>query len=266
MSKKAATKPATNKTELVKKTSNDKAEPVKSEPAKEPAKTTGSPPPPQPNFISSVFPTLIGVFPYKNTEKMNAELKAALWEKRAKDPKGNPRSNVGGTWHSADDLLTTTGKAGQALSQLFAQAFAELARAHGAPKNAELGFKLAAWAMIYPNGGYSTVHTHPNCHFSGVYWATGTDEEAVKAKMAELQQGIPPGCLEFVDNRGMNMKAPNMNLTPAHRIVPQPGLMAVFPSWLQHFVHPHFGLEDRISVACNATLAKVTPNEKKETK
>jgi hypothetical protein len=30
--------------------------------------------------------------------------------------------------------------------------------------------------------------------------------------------------------------------------------MIVFPSWLQHFVHPYFGGAERISVAFNVSI------------
>ena len=34
-------------------------------------------------------------------------------------------------------------------------------------------------------------------------------------------------------------------------IDPEPGKMVMFPSWMEHSVHPFYGTFDRISIACN---------------
>ena len=48
-------------------------------------------------------------------------------------------------------------------------------------------------------------------------------------------------------------------LEERHLIDPTPGLMVLFPSWLQHFVHPFFGKGERISIAFNAMTAETNP-------
>jgi hypothetical protein len=37
-------------------------------------------------------------------------------------------------------------------------------------------------------------------------------------------------------------------------IRPQPGLMVVFPAWIEHWVHPFQGEGQRISIAINVTF------------
>jgi hypothetical protein len=39
-------------------------------------------------------------------------------------------------------------------------------------------------------------------------------------------------------------------------IDPIPGVMVLFPSWLQHFVHPFFGKGERISIAFNVVTTE----------
>jgi hypothetical protein len=38
-------------------------------------------------------------------------------------------------------------------------------------------------------------------------------------------------------------------------ITPEAGKIVVFPSWLQHFVHPNAGDTDRVAVAFNIIIA-----------
>jgi hypothetical protein len=37
-------------------------------------------------------------------------------------------------------------------------------------------------------------------------------------------------------------------------IEPKPGLIVIFPAWLQHCVHPFFGMGHRISITMNISL------------
>jgi hypothetical protein len=43
----------------------------------------------------------------------------------------------------------------------------------------------------------------------------------------------------------------------AYRVVPQTGMLLMFPAWLYHYVHPYRGTEPRISVAFNVTIQKL---------
>jgi hypothetical protein len=38
-------------------------------------------------------------------------------------------------------------------------------------------------------------------------------------------------------------------------IRPRPGMLVVFPGWLQHYVHPYRGTRPRIAIACNVTMS-----------
>jgi uncharacterized protein (TIGR02466 family) len=210
--------------------------------------------------VSTIFPTQLVVKEYATPVKLNEALMAYIGAMRVVDPAGIYRSNVAGTWHSKDTVLTDCGPAGRQLAKMFNDNFAQLAVAHGGGPDAQYAFKMQAWAMAYTDGGYATVHTHPNCHFAGVYYVSGTDEEADLTMATGVKAA--PGTLEFVDQRGINAAIPGLVMQPGARLRPKVGSMVVFPSWLPHFVHPVKGEGTRVSIACNATLVD-TKKEKK---
>lgn len=208
-----------------------------------------------PYQLHTVFPTNVLVRDWADTEKLNEELKLSIWRKRALDPKGLYRSNLSGTWHSDDHLLTTTGDAGVILRKMFAQAFIEWGGLHGLSKESPITLRQAAWAMIYSDRGYATVHTHPNCHVSGVYYVDDTTDE----KEITMATGVSvrAGDLEFLDTRrGGEHQVKGMVLNPTAIFQFKKGRMLVFPSSLPHFVHPVVGSGERIAISCNGTFLK----------
>lgn len=217
----------------------------------------GTPKPAEsPLQLMRAFPTIVGARQFKDVEKLNDALRLSVHRQRGSDPEGLYRSNSAGTWHSDDAIFRWAGDAGKELADMFGETFQSYARTHGAESGALCEIHLQAWAMLYTAGGYSTVHTHPNCHFSGVYYLDESSEREIT--MATGVQ-VHPGDIEFVDTRGVNgMQKKPLNFGSSFRITPKPGLMLVFPSWLPHFVHP-ITEGERISVACNATILKYEP-------
>ncbi len=217
--------------------------------------------PAQPLRIMSPFPTDIGVKVWvgDGVAKLNDALRLAMYRSRIKDPKGLYRSNSAGTWHSNDNLLQWTGDAGIQLGKMYGECFRSFLSTYGAPDTAKAKIGLNAWGMIYSKGGYATAHTHPNCHMSGVYYVD--DGHADEITMATGVR-ITPGDLEFVDTRGScGLAVPDLNMQPSFRLTPKSGTMLVFPSWFPHFTHP-VAEEERISIACNATVKEYTKEPK----
>jgi uncharacterized protein (TIGR02466 family) len=205
-----------------------------------------------------VFPTDVQKIDWPKSS-VNQDLKNELWKKRALDPEGVYRSNSATTWHSQDNVFTTCGSAGEELAEMFNSAFIQYA-GNFTDQPGEITLKLAAWAMMYSDRGYATIHTHPNCHFSGVYYVDAGEQ--VKDEMMATSVRIQPGSIEFVDTRGTgNQKVPGLNLSPAARIAPKCGRMLCFPSWLPHFTHPVVGNHVRIAISCNATVIKFEQKE-----
>ena len=59
------------------------------------------------------------------------------------------------------------------------------------------------------------------------------------------------GQLVFVDPRAQTRVGKYYDHHVFHRITPKKGDAYVFPNWLDHFVDPHFGTEERISLSFN---------------
>jgi len=217
----------------------------------------------QPMQVMTAFPTYVGSKQWSDTDKLNDGLRRAIWQNKGANPDGLYRSNAAGTWHSDDACLKWMGDAGKQLGQMFGNAFRTyINNAFGADEAAECTISLQAWAMVYSPGGYATVHTHPNCHLSGVYYVDGGDDS--KSIMA-TGVNVHPGDIEFV-NPGppCPYQFTGMTTSRGFRINPDAGQMLVFPSNLPHFVHP-VKADERISIACNATIKRFKPPVKMET-
>jgi uncharacterized protein (TIGR02466 family) len=214
----------------------------------------------QPLGILEAFPTYVGIKNWQDEvdiDNINARLKKAIYKKQGQDPDGIYRSNTAGTWHSDDELLKWCEV--PELSRMFHNVFSTYATTMGGPKDAKYHMKLQAWGMVYNDRGYATIHNHPNCHFSGVYYVdTGESNERTMVTGVRTFAGD----IEFVDGRPTaGVKIADLNLTPAFRLSPDAGQMICFPNWLPHFVHPVVGERDRIAIACNATIIKIQKQE-----
>ena len=209
--------------------------------------------------IATIFPTSLVVQEDALTVSQNRALELEIYRLRAKDPEGIYRSNVEGTWHSQDVILRSCGEPGHNLGDAFHSMFSVMASANGGRKGT-YKWKLEAWAMMYGDRGYATAHTHPNCTFSGVYYVAAEEIDALGTQVTGV--AVKPGALEFIDTRGINLKAPGVVMQPAARVYPKVGRMVGFPSWVPHFVHPVRGDgPPRIAVACNATILNFEPEK-----
>ncbi len=181
------------------------------------------------------------------TERVHA-LEAATSE----DMEGNGlsrRSGIGG-WRTGDDFLDD---GSQAVADLRRAIEGGLQRmlSLGAPATDKCRLtRLFGWANVNRSGDYNVIHSHPRCDWSGVYYvSTGSSDAADTTSLG--------GVIEFQDPRGAANSAPfpGFDFGRKVRIVPQPGLMLIFPSWLLHMVHPFEGPGDRITVAFNAVYS-----------
>jgi uncharacterized protein (TIGR02466 family) len=211
--------------------------------------------------VHNAFPTNVGVIDWEVTpdgtpiDEFVQDMEVQLYRMRAKDPDGIYRSNLAGTWHSKDTVLRET-KRGPELERMFHTVFQEMSKLNHAQPG-EYGWQLQAWCMMYSDRGYATPHTHPNCHFSGVFYVNAGAETEELTMATGVR--VWPGMFEAIDPRTVNMSAPGLNLQPGFRLPPKTGRMICFPSWLPHMVHPVIGDDMRIAVACNGAVKKFTP-------
>ena len=196
----------------------------------------------------SAFATPIVNYRWRDTDEFNAALRSLVLELERSEP-GVERSNIGG-WHSGLDFLDRDDRCVADLRHRL-RAFVSDLNAAVFEKDAGRqpgDFSLQGWANVLRRGGYNGPHSHPNAFWSGVYYVTGN----------ETLDGHPfSGKLELVDPRpGASLShAEQTRLYGRFLLSPVAGQMILFPSWLQHWVHPYHGDGTRISIAFNVTLS-----------
>ncbi len=200
--------------------------------------------------LSVVFGTPISIRTVSGAAALNAGLERAILARRARG-EANRISNVGG-WQSLPDLLewpepdvkllaNELDTAIQQISSLPAQ----LGRRPEAPQR--VAFKAYGWANVNQSGHYNTMHMHPGNQWSVVYYvATGRPNPETPMN-GRLELRDPRPAAEFARMPGFTCGQPIL-------ITPQPGMMIVFPAWIDHGVHPFFGEGTRISIAINVQL------------
>lgn len=160
-------------------------------------------------------------------------------------------SNVNG-WHSPQTFFKEEYQSFKYLASEIVK-FVERATVSIAPsiKQRKLVWQSQAWVNINSNIGFNAPHDHPNFMWSGVYYVQVPKEMTGKE-----------GNLEFLDPRS-NIASIAGPLTEMKQFFasnvafkPEKGRIVIFPSYLTHWVYPHFSETDRISVAFNLRLSE----------
>jgi uncharacterized protein (TIGR02466 family) len=194
--------------------------------------------------VLPVFVTPVVNYLWPDSEKLNEELRETILELE-QTSEGVSKSNVGG-WHSQQNFLThdlaPVTEFRERLSQFSEKLLHEFSR-----PGVEFTFRIDSWANVLRHGQYHSVHSHPNAVWSGVYYLTDNEK---------LEEQPLSGRLELLDPRpGTHLTyADTSNLYGRFLLNPNAGQIIVFPSWMQHLVHPYFGDGERISIAFNILL------------
>ena len=162
-----------------------------------------------------------------------------LYEIKAKDEKGMPRSNVGG-WHSDDELYkeeefkSTVGDILYKAKECFG---------HLDVQDKYVPEMTGLWGMINPPGARNTVHTHPLNFLSGVYYIK------VPKNSGNLVFIEPRPQAEVLDPP----KNQDLSVHFAHSVQweAKENNLIFFPSWLQHEVQQNNSNQDRIILSFN---------------
>ena len=147
------------------------------------------------------------------------EIQLAIGMLRGGDPVGLRRSNVGG-WHSPDITPTQTDSFLPLLTSLrkplgrYVERFGRL----------ELHM-VNMWAVVSPPGASNDWHDHASNFISGVYY---------------VQVDHASSCLQFRSKSGR-----------IHEVMPKPGMVVLFPSWMEHSVGPNRSMSERVVVSFN---------------
>lgn len=200
--------------------------------------------------VALAFPTLLGIFKLPDAQQVNAELKEICLRREKSEP-NMQHANVGG-WHSKHDFLdapeacvkTLRGWIIEATNHMIGSTMEHM-RSQGMnnPFSGNLG--LYGWANVSRKGNYHTLHNHPGSAWSGVYYVDtgGTPSpQYPKSGVIDLHDPRPFTEMTYVPGDPYGQKYP---------IRPEAGMMLFFPGFLYHYVHPHFGEGERISIAFN---------------
>ncbi|MEL6371153.1 MAG: TIGR02466 family protein [Pseudomonadota bacterium] len=204
--------------------------------------------------LAYIFPTPLALHQWPDSDALNAELAAVVKEAEAAAEPASPhkaKSNVGG-WHSDVRFIH---RDEPCLARLRARITTLADEFTGAMVADPTRFDVTieGWANVLRDGSYNSLHMHPGCTWSGVYYVTDA--------------GLPPdpqnpspedilGTIEFLDPRpgAVASVMPENRMERRSVFNPPAGAMIMFPSWLQHMVHPYRGDGERISVAFNVKL------------
>ena len=156
-----------------------------------------------------------------------------------------------GSFHSKDDLAQLDTDWSKKLRALLYQVSCDywyhFTNATYAPVPDIDNVSIQCWGVILNKGAISQAHSHPCCKLAGTMWLQVPERIGSKGDDGQFHD---EGTFCVVDPR----PAAHMDIAVGGevcRIVPHEKKGVVFPNWLQHYVNPHYGDEDRISIAWN---------------
>lgn len=199
--------------------------------------------------VRGIFSTPLAALEVPNSASRNVRLREHILKRRTETPSVQA-SNVGG-WHSDREILEWGGPdVGEILDMAKEMANRMTADRHG--KLPRPDWAVTAWANVNGPGDGNVCHYHPGAFWSGAYYV----DDGGCASDPDLG-----GEFEMLDPRGAGpgMHAPSLKFAgddgqsvgSAESVLPRPGLLLMFPSWLFHQVRPYRGTDLRISIAFN---------------
>lgn len=117
----------------------------------------------------------------------------------------------------------------------------------------EMDWHIQAWPNVNRFGDYHNLHNHPHSWLSGTYYVqVPTGEPKVRGR-----SDLNPGAISFFDPRAQaNMLAVKNDgqVEAEHRVMPEPGMILIWPAFVHHLVHPNLFEAARISISFNVVL------------
>jgi uncharacterized protein (TIGR02466 family) len=182
---------------------------------------------------------------WPNSDHLNTQLRDVVLRKE-RESSGIRISNRGG-WQSENDLATWDEPCVAQLRGMIEAAIRDVVRCTVAEPDARhySGWTIEAWANINREGALNVphVHTKGGTKWAGIYYVSAGSTGRIGA-----------GGLTKFQDRSLVPKETLNHPDPFERefaVVPQPGLMVLFPGTLWHYVEPYHGSEHRITIAFN---------------
>ncbi len=116
-----------------------------------------------------------------------------------------------------------------------------------------VNWTITGWSSVNRFGDYHDAHNHPWSYLSGTYYV----KMPATRETLRSRSDVRPGCITFYDPRsGVNMNAIKNDpyVDPEYTVLPEPGLMLLWPAFVNHFVHPNLSKETRVSISFNIVL------------
>jgi uncharacterized protein (TIGR02466 family) len=119
-----------------------------------------------------------------------------------------------------------------------------------------LSWKVFGWYNTNRYGDHHAPHTHPRSYLSGTYYVR---VPPAPASVDDLR--AHPACISFYDPRtGANMitAGAESDARAAHVVRPSPGTLMMWPSPVQHYVHPNLSQAHRVTISFNVIMDRNT--------
>ena len=190
------------------------------------------------------FSTPIWTSKIDNYEEINNMMNNYIYNLQEKDPEGVIKSNLKG-WHSKNfDMKDDEPKK-----------FIEAIKKNINKAINDMDWDLSSqevtlsnmWAIINKRGAMNQKHHHSNSDLSAAYYVTAKEN---------------CGDIIFYDPRPARVykhpiaKKPNILNATINSISPEPGMLILFPSYLEHSVNPNLSEHERIVISFNLNLDK----------
>jgi uncharacterized protein (TIGR02466 family) len=165
-----------------------------------------------------------------------AEWTAEIEALRRASPEPAGRTNRGG-WNSQDNAV---------LDQPFLAPLDAAVRAYCRQAFREMGlgeppFLLHSWFNLHDRGGFNFQHMHAGALLSGTFYL-----QIPRGSGAFVIRDPRPGVANAL------VKGSGANAYKDVHLTPEPGLLVLFPHWLEHYVEPHDSDTPRVAIAFNA--------------
>ena len=190
------------------------------------------------------FSTPIWTSKIDNYEKLNLEMIDYITDLQTNNPEGILKSNFKG-WHSKDfDMKKEQPKK-------FIEAIKKNINTALNDMNWDLERQVvkikSLWAIINEKDAWNQKHHHSNSDLSAAYYVAAHEN---------------CGDIVFYDPRPAPVhnhpisKYPNKLNATVNSIKPEPGMLVLFPSYLEHSVNPNLSDKKRIVISFNLSLEK----------
>jgi uncharacterized protein (TIGR02466 family) len=189
--------------------------------------------------VIQLFPSCVWLHEVTDSDELNNNLRRAVDDIRASGA-GWDRTDGGG-WTSPTDLMNR--EPFQPLVDLMAAA------AEGALHFLSYAYDnfyiSESWANLNHAGDIHPQHLHPNAVLSGVYYVSAPEKcgDIIFHDPRRQALVIHPKLKENTDYN-----------SDRHALPPFEGLLAMFPSWLEHSVEANMSGSDRLSISFNIML------------